>query len=267
MLRQVYAIGVSCALHVAAGAIVQAVGPPSVSRTAAPLVADLVPAEPEPPAPRAEPRRRLTRPEPVKVESPRAKVEPAKAKVDSPPPAPSLVADAPPDRPPILAEAPPAPVMTPPPAAPEVSLPRAEPPPAGNAAVPTGISITTSTPIKEATGQSGPTSASLFPNGAPGSSASLRDVLGSGRLGVTDRAVPRYPESARRAGAQGITVLRVHVLDTGRVGEIHVEESAGHPALDQAARDAVRRWRFEAGKVNGAPVSLWVLIPFEFRLR
>jgi periplasmic protein TonB len=34
---------------------------------------------------------------------------------------------------------------------------------------------------------------------------------------------PHYPESARRAGAQGVTRLRVRVLENGRVGEVLVK--------------------------------------------
>lgn len=83
---------------------------------------------------------------------------------------------------------------------------------------------------------------------------------------MTSRSIPRYPESARRAGAQGTTLIKVLILATGKIGEIQIEESASHPALDQAAVDAVRRWRFEPGKENGRPVDLWVLIPLEFKL-
>ncbi|HVO95509.1 MAG TPA: TonB family protein, partial [Terriglobales bacterium] len=46
---------------------------------------------------------------------------------------------------------------------------------------------------------------------------------------------PRYPDSARRAGFQGTTLLKVHVLENGRVGEVLIEQSAGHRDLDAAA--------------------------------
>lgn len=99
-----------------------------------------------------------------------------------------------------------------------------------------------------------------------GGTISLSEALADSRLGVASRSIPRYPESARRAGAQGTTLIKVLILATGKIGEIQIEESAGHPALDQAAIDAVRRWRFEPGKENGRPVDLWVLIPLEFKL-
>ena len=78
---------------------------------------------------------------------------------------------------------------------------------------------------------------------------------------------PSYPSSARRLGVQGTTLLRVHVLDDGRVGEVDVEESAGHPDLDSAAADAVRRWKFEPARRGTQPVAMWVRLPVEFRLK
>ena len=78
---------------------------------------------------------------------------------------------------------------------------------------------------------------------------------------------PRYPESARRAGAQGVTTLRVRVLENGRVGEVIVEQSAGFRDLDFAAVDAVRKWLFEPARQGKNPVSVWVLLPVKFELR
>lgn len=78
---------------------------------------------------------------------------------------------------------------------------------------------------------------------------------------------PTYPPAARRAGAEGTTLLRVHVLDDGRIGQVEVERSAGHLALDQAAAEAVRKWHFEPARSGSQTVAVWVLIPVEFRLR
>jgi protein TonB len=93
--------------------------------------------------------------------------------------------------------------------------------------------------------------------------------------GVTRRAIPRggyqyrpaYPSQARRLGIQGTTLLHVLVSEDGRVAEVIVRQSAGHPDLDQAAADAVRRWQFEPARSGDEPVGMWVQLPFEFRLR
>jgi protein TonB len=77
---------------------------------------------------------------------------------------------------------------------------------------------------------------------------------------------PRYPESARRAGVQGVTLLKLHILENGRVSQVVVEQSAGHPDLDSAAADAVRRWLFEPARIGKRPVAVWALLPVKFQL-
>lgn len=78
---------------------------------------------------------------------------------------------------------------------------------------------------------------------------------------------PRYPESARRAGAQGVTVLKVKILENGRVGEIVVEQSAGYRDLDFSAVDAVKKWLFEPARRGKESVAVWVLLPVRFQLQ
>jgi TonB family protein len=77
---------------------------------------------------------------------------------------------------------------------------------------------------------------------------------------------PRYPESARRAGAQGVTTLRVRVLENGRVGEVLVEQSAGFRDLDLSAMDAVKKWLFEPARRGKDAVAVWVMLPVKFEL-
>jgi protein TonB len=78
---------------------------------------------------------------------------------------------------------------------------------------------------------------------------------------------PPYPESARRQGIQGTTLLRFEVLATGRVGRIAVDRSAGHADLDRAAIEAVQQWRFEPALRGPEPVTVWVTLPVHFELR
>jgi protein TonB len=79
--------------------------------------------------------------------------------------------------------------------------------------------------------------------------------------------VPSYPPTARRLGIQGTTRLRVQVLADGNVGEIVVENSAGHPDLDRAAADAVRQWHFEPARKGTEAVVSWVILPVQFELK
>src|SRR4030095_1204761 len=78
---------------------------------------------------------------------------------------------------------------------------------------------------------------------------------------------PLYPESARKARAQGITLLKLRVLENGKVGEVQIEQSAGHPDLDMAAADAVRQWLFEPARMGKQTIAVWVLLPVKFELQ
>jgi len=111
-------------------------------------------------------------------------------------------------------------------------------------------------------------------NGAGGPAVASRPPDASAGGPIVRAARPRggyqvrpvYPESARRAGIQGTTLLRIYIERDGRVGDVSVQRSAGHQALDEAAADAVRRWRFEPALNSTGPVSIWALVPVEFRI-
>jgi TonB family protein len=77
---------------------------------------------------------------------------------------------------------------------------------------------------------------------------------------------PRYPDSARRQGIEGTVLVKAYVTEQGRVGKVQVEQSAGHAELDQAAVEAVGRWRFEPARRGRQPVAMWVSIPVRFVL-
>lgn len=78
---------------------------------------------------------------------------------------------------------------------------------------------------------------------------------------------PVYPDMARRAGIEGTTLVRAHVMFDGTVGVAEVRRSAGHAELDRAALDAIRAARFVPAQRNGVAVSVWVEIPIQFTLR
>jgi protein TonB len=140
-------------------------------------------------------------------------------------------------------------------------------PPAGEmpSAQPAGPAQTESTP---AVRFAGPPSGAPLVAAAPGRDVtSASAVIQYARPQGGYQVRPSYPASARRLGVQGTTLLKVHVLVDGAVGEVVVQESAGHIDLDQAAADAVRRWRFDPARRGNEPVAMWVLLPVEFRLR
>lgn len=81
------------------------------------------------------------------------------------------------------------------------------------------------------------------------------------------RVTPQYPRAARQRGIEGLVVLEA-ILDTeGRVGEdIKILESV--PALDRAAREALRQWRFKPARNEvGTSVAVILEVPIRFVLR
>lgn len=78
---------------------------------------------------------------------------------------------------------------------------------------------------------------------------------------------PRYPESARREGIEGITFLKFEIRADGTVGKALVERSAGHRDLDLAAIEAVKLWRFDPARRGNQPIAAWVTLPVRFELR
>ena len=84
--------------------------------------------------------------------------------------------------------------------------------------------------------------------------------------GIAGNPAPEYPMEARRRGFEGKVVLRVEVSAAGRPLQVTVLTSSGHSSLDQAALDAVERWRFEPATQAGQAVAGAANVPVQFRL-
>ncbi|HLX79743.1 MAG TPA: energy transducer TonB [Burkholderiales bacterium] len=82
-----------------------------------------------------------------------------------------------------------------------------------------------------------------------------------------DNPSPIYPALSKRIGEQGRGILRVFVGIAGRAEDVQVFKTSGSPRLDEAARDAVRQWKFTPGKRGTEPIATWVQIPFSFQLK
>jgi len=77
---------------------------------------------------------------------------------------------------------------------------------------------------------------------------------------------PPYPVLSRRLGEQGRVLLRVRIEADGSASAAQVYGSSGFARLDQAAQQAVLRWRFVPGTRNGEPQAMWHLVPIHFVL-
>lgn len=77
-----------------------------------------------------------------------------------------------------------------------------------------------------------------------------------------------YPPSSKRLGEEGTVVLRLYVLESGRIGEATVAKSSGFSRLDEAAvKEAQRNWRLVPGKEDGKPVAMWHNVAITFKLK
>ena len=75
---------------------------------------------------------------------------------------------------------------------------------------------------------------------------------------------PLYPPDALRRGESGTVLLRVHVGPDGVPVAIDLVRSSRSRALDRAATEAVRRWRFRPAQRDGQAVNGAVQIPIAF---
>lgn len=84
---------------------------------------------------------------------------------------------------------------------------------------------------------------------------------------VLEHKPPEYPSRARRSNIEGRVVVRAIVGRDGRVEPQSVSVLRSVPALDEAAMDAVRAWRFSpALDGNDRPIRVIVKIPVRFAL-
>jgi protein TonB len=82
---------------------------------------------------------------------------------------------------------------------------------------------------------------------------------------VVRKVDPKYPEIALRAGLEGNVYLKVWVDKEGKVRKAVVLKSDAE-IFNQAAMDAANQWVFTPAVMQKGPVSVWVSIPFRFRL-
>ena len=81
---------------------------------------------------------------------------------------------------------------------------------------------------------------------------------------ATQKVDPAYPVELMRHNVQGTVTLRAVIRSDGSVGEVSVLRGIDD-RLDEYARAALERWRFQPGTKNGAPVDLEAVVRIPFR--
>jgi protein TonB len=151
------------------------------------------------------------------------------------------------------------------PSAPEVIVP----PPIVQTPVPRPQAVQTfpvpqavSTPAPTVVAVAGPAAPTSLPPAPP-------SLIQGGDIGaqMMSGRPPRYPIESRRKREQGTVVLQLILGINGTVETIMVSQSSGFSRLDNAARDAVKHWRWKPMLRDGQPIRVQGLVEIPFVLR
>ena len=82
---------------------------------------------------------------------------------------------------------------------------------------------------------------------------------------LISKVEPEYSEEARKAKFQGTVVLYLVVDEKGLPRDLRVVRALGL-GLDEKAIEAVKKWRFRPGYLNGKAVAVAATIEVNFRL-
>jgi protein TonB len=83
---------------------------------------------------------------------------------------------------------------------------------------------------------------------------------------VIRRVQPVYTEIARRARLQGVVIVEAIIDKTGDVTNVRVLKALPM-GLDQAAVEAVTKWKFRPATLNGRPVNVYFVLTINFQLQ
>lgn len=78
---------------------------------------------------------------------------------------------------------------------------------------------------------------------------------------------PKYPAIARRAGKQGVVVVKFLITKNGNVTNARVIKSPGGLGFAEAALRAVSGWKYDVPRIKGHPVAAWCIVPIRFKMQ
>jgi TonB family protein len=81
---------------------------------------------------------------------------------------------------------------------------------------------------------------------------------------ITYKVDPVYPDTARRAGTQGLVILDAVIAPDGTIKRLR--PVAGPALLVQSALDAVQSWKYRPYRAAGREVEVETMISVDFRL-
>jgi len=83
---------------------------------------------------------------------------------------------------------------------------------------------------------------------------------------LLEKVAPSYPRVARQAGLGGRVTVRAVIAPDGSVESVEVFLST-NPLFNDAAVEAVRKWRYRPALMNGRPVRVYFSVVVDFLVR
>jgi protein TonB len=84
--------------------------------------------------------------------------------------------------------------------------------------------------------------------------------------GLNNKA-PVYPMLSRKRKEQGTVWMLLLVSKEGLVTQLKLKKTSGFDRLDQAALQAVKKWKFQPARKEGQPIDYWYELPLKFSLQ
>jgi len=81
---------------------------------------------------------------------------------------------------------------------------------------------------------------------------------------IGEKIKPEYPEVARKARIGGKVILNAVIDREGNVTDVTVLK--GHPMLNNAAIEAVKKWKYKPATQNGKAVKVYMTVAVDFTL-
>ena len=84
---------------------------------------------------------------------------------------------------------------------------------------------------------------------------------------IRSGTIPSYPRLSQLHGEEGVVLLSIEVLDTGKAGRVEVLKSSGYRRLDRAAVTAAQTADYIPARRLGRSIDSQLIQPMSFELR
>lgn len=102
---------------------------------------------------------------------------------------------------------------------------------------------------------------------SPAKTAEPTTQLPSADAAGLNNKAPVYPMLSRKRKEQGTVWLLLLVSKEGLVTELKLKKTSGFDRLDQAALQAVKKWKFQPARKQGQAIDYWYELPLKFSLQ